>query len=185
MNKQKYFFAIICNLYEKPIDLVIDKILNFSQFTEFITKKLKLDKKIESIKFIKEGKEIYIIDDMGLKILFNYISKNNNYQILEINCSEVYRKKENINYNIENEELNFEDKLEYQLIELKETIMKELLSNLKNIKYRKKKCSKCNKPIIGFLYQCSECEIFFLCQNCMEKNLEKETKFHDHKFYIL
>ena len=62
--------------------------------------------------------------------------------------------------------------------------MKELLSNLKNIKYRKKKCSKCNKPIIGFLYQCSECKIFFLCQNCMEKNLEKETKFHDHKFYI-
>lgn len=184
MNKQKYFFAIICNLYEKPIDLVIDKILNFSQFTEYITKKLKLDKIIESIKFIKEGKEIYIIDDMGLKILFNYISKNNNYQILEINCSEVYRKKENINYNIENEELNFEDKLEYQLIELKETIMKELWSNLKNIKYRKKKCSKCNKPIIGFLYQCSECKIFFLCQNCMEKNLEKETKFHDHKFYI-
>ena len=65
--------------------------------------------------------------------------------------------------------------------------MKEMKNDSKNKKmvYRGKECNKCQKHIIGYLYQCSECENnrYYLCSNCIEENLNKP--FHEHKFYIL
>ena len=43
------------------------------------------------------------------------------------------------------------------------------------------KCEKCfQEPIIGIRYKCSECNNYFLCANCQQKNLE--TKDHPHNF---
>ena len=43
------------------------------------------------------------------------------------------------------------------------------------------KCEKCfQEPIIGIRYKCSECNNYYLCANCNQKN--SETKDHPHKF---
>ena len=85
---------------------------------------------------------------------------------------------------------DFEDVIDYLLINMKETIMNEMKEkiNEEQLIYRGHKCNKCGNHIIGHLYQCSECEnddnsFYLLCNNCIEKNLKEP--FHNHKFYIL
>ena len=42
-------------------------------------------------------------------------------------------------------------------------------------------CEKCfQEPIIGIRYKCSECNNYYLCSKCQQKNAE--TKDHPHKF---
>ena len=51
---------------------------------------------------------------------------------------------------------------------------------IKNV-YNGAKCEKCfQEPIIGIRYKCSECNNYYLCSKCIQKN--SETKGHPHKF---
>ena len=124
--------------------------------------KIKNQSQINSITYNHNGKEIIIDDDMSANILFNKIEKKK----------------------------DFEDVIDYLLINMKETIMNEMKEkiNEEQLIYRGHKCNKCGNHIIGHLYQCSECEnddnsFYLLCNNCIEKNLKEP--FHNHKFYIL
>jgi hypothetical protein len=160
-----------------------------------ISKKLKIknQEQISSITLNYDGKEIIIDDDMAVKILFDKVEKN------------IFKNKLYIKYNDkvqtknDNEEIlkpknlpkkNFEDVIDYLLINMKETLMNEMKEKINEDKmiYRGHKCNNCGNNIIGHLYQCSECpqednSFYLLCNKCIEKNLKKP--FHDHKFYIL
>ncbi len=160
-----------------------------------ISKKLKIknQEQISSITLNYDGKEIIIDDDMAVKILFDKVEKN------------IFKNKLYIKYNDkvqtknDNEEIlkpknlpkkNFEDVIDYLLINMKETIMNGMKEKINDEKmlYRGHECNKCGNHIIGHLYQCSECptkddSFYFLCNKCIEKNLKKP--FHENKFYIL
>ena len=156
--------------------------------------KIKNQSQINSIIYNHNGKEIIIDDDMSANILFNKIENESfkKKQLFVKYDEEIINDSERIttlsNKNIPKKD--FEDVIDYLLINMKETIMNEMKEkiNEEQLIYRGHKCNKCGNHIIGHLYQCSECEnddnsFYLLCNNCIEKNLKEP--FHNHKFYIL
>ena len=156
--------------------------------------KIKNQSQINSITYNHNGKEIIIDDDMSANILFNKI-ENGSFKkknLIVQYDEEIINDSERIttlsNKNIPKKD--FEDVIDYLLINMKETLMNEMKEKINEDKmiFRGHKCNNCGNNIIGHLYQCSECpqednSFYLLCNKCIEKNLKKP--FHDHKFYIL
>ena len=196
-------FIIKTSNSSSPLPITFEDKPSYQYLKKKILKNISLgnDEEIIQISINYNGKDIIIADDMGVIFLFDKVKKEEIKQgelflKIEKKKEEKIKKEKNKNENPENgvhhelifdEKQDFEDKIDYLLIQMKEKIMKEMKNDSKNKKmvYRGKECNKCKKHIIGYLYQCSECENnrYYLCSNCIEENLNKP--FHEHKFYIL
>ena len=196
-------FVIKTSNSSSPLPITFEDKPSYQYLKKKILKNISLggDEEIIQISINYNGRDIIIADDMGVIFLFEKVKKEEIKQgelflKIEKKKEEKIKKEKNKNENPENgvhhelifdEKQDFEDKIDYLLIQMKEKIMKEMKNDSKNKKmvYRGKECNKCKKHIIGYLYQCSECEKngYYLCSNCIEENLNKP--FHDHKFYIL
>ena len=118
------------------------------------------------------------------KIINDYKKQINNINLKNKEIKEVLSKKYEEMFNqklnqIEIQKIEKQDKLEKKKkFEKNENdiVNKNIINEQNGVK-----CEKCfQEPIIGIRYKCSECNNYYLCENCQQKN--SETKDHPHIF---
>lgn len=165
---------------EKKVETKIPRLFLYLDLTKFICKKLNIRNQIKTITHREEDMKITIEDDIGTKIFFEkYFKKKSFIPVLEVEFSDK-ELNPTTEYKIKKEE-----EINRLINQIKTMIMDKLIKkdNFTENDRRGFICDSCQNEIIGQLFQCSECNRYYLCKKCQEINSRK--LHHPHKFFIL